>query len=55
METVYTKEANSEVLVILGKNYNTRLEAVSAAAKELQREVIRLEGLPRSYDRNQSI
>ncbi len=55
MESTYVKEANSEVLVILGRNYNTKLEAVQAAARELQREVLRLEHQPKSYDRNTSI
>lgn len=52
-EYVYVKEANSEVLVVLAKNYNSQLEAIQEAAKALQREALRLESsnhTPR-YDR----
>ena len=41
MESVTVREVNSEVNVWLDYNYSTKLAALEAAAKILQREVIR--------------
>lgn len=41
MESITVREVNSEVNVWLDYNYSTRLAALEAAAKILQREVIR--------------
>ena len=52
MESVYIKEANSEVLVVLHKNCGTKLETLQEAAKVIQREVLRLEVNPiQHFDR----
>lgn len=51
-EAVYIKEANSEVLVVIHKHCNTRLETLEEAAKVIQREVLRLQTEPTPrYDR----
>ncbi len=41
MESITVREVNSEVNVWLDYNYSTRLAALEAAAKVLQREVLR--------------
>ncbi len=41
IESITVREVNSEVNVWLDYNYSTRLAALEAAAKVLQREVLR--------------
>ncbi len=41
MEEIYVKEANKEIWIDLGYNHSTRLSALEAATRALQRELIR--------------